>query len=1259
MPFHRLGFHTLVVWLVAVAAAHAQQPSIDQTFGTWSHKGVVTISGSGFGSKASPQPVVWDDASGGDPMFTWDGAWPNCDLNAGHNLAYRTPSETGRLIPLPHNRIEKYISGAHYGHVPGPQCGYNVIVWKKREITQFPAYSYWSYYQRADDNWTFAANPLDPTANNFKTFAYSEGVGPYNIPNNWYAEFNPRPASAADGASWHLNDDGIGGERFTLLSPDRNGNSLFWGEAVNPMSGRWTKVEIEAKYTNLDDGYFKLWENGVLKINYVGRTDNYADLGTTRTEGIGGYSSENSFEQWAQNNWRYFADVYLDYSRARVILGNAPTFAGSTVREVQVPTVWNDASIQITANLGAFADDQVAYLYVVDENGNVNADGWPIRTSAGGPVADNTPPTVSVTGPGGGGTVTDIVTLTATAADNLGVVTVQFKVDGVDVGGPLLSAPFTVSWNSATEPNGTHVITAVARDLSGNQATSEVTVTTSNKGAPTTKGLVASYSFDDGTGDNVVDDSAHKHPAGSIVGAGWAEKGQHGAALQFDGDDDVVTIPHVAALDLTGAVTVEAWVNPSVVDTNWRSAVLKELAPESVPGLAYGLYATTDTLEPSAVVNVNGDQHLRSEALPANVWTHLAATYDGVTQRLFVNGVEVNSRQVGGAMVNSTGPLSIGGNGQWLEENFAGMIDEVRVYNRALTAAEILVDMKTPIRTPDEEPDPVIFGPETYTGNGRISFVKKTFDVADASGEFALRVTNSGISAAVIAVNDRLVVRPSDFRVKRGDDDDDDDDDRWQRELSRLLSGKGGKDSGVVASIEKGLMLRAGSNQIFTAFYGRPGTSMTVEIVRNTVAPACVIERPAAGSMVREGDRIDVRVNASDNVGVTKVRFESSTTSATQDDLWAPYRASFVAPAGSGQVTLTATAFDAAGLTGTCTTTVNVVPVPPPTVTIMSPTPGSILTAGATIPVSVMTTSDRDVERIDLFVNGVVFASAAPDDAEFLFTVPAGMAGLSFTASATDDAGATGVSEAANVSVVPDAMTTVQGRLVDSHYRSVKGGEVNLSMHGLSAEIFTFDSTLNEMPSLVGRMPTSRTLVSAANWRNPNFVFGDAPFGPVGSSQVVRMTGKLRIDRSGLYTFVLGVNEGGRLMLGGFTVINLSTGTGGFQQGSNRVWLPAGSIPIQIVSFGNGNPEVQLAYAPPGGALQVVPTRALTPATSPFETRSNAAGMFSVSGVPTVLGEIEVSASYEPKKGKDIEGEADPVDPVPGGITNVGLIKLR
>jgi hypothetical protein len=82
--------------------------------------------------------------------------------------------------------------------------------------------------------------------------------------------------------------------------------------------------------------------------------------------------------------------------------------------------------------------------------------------------------------------------------------------------------------------------------------------------------------------------------------------------------------------------------------------------------------------------------------VPLNTWTHVAMTYDGTTLRLFVNGLQVRASVVGGPMPVSGQPLRIGGNSVW-GEYFRGMIDEVRIYNRALTAAEIALDMNTPI----------------------------------------------------------------------------------------------------------------------------------------------------------------------------------------------------------------------------------------------------------------------------------------------------------------------------------------------------------------------------------------------------------------------------------------------------------------------------------------------------------------------------------------------------------------------------------
>ena len=78
--------------------------------------------------------------------------------------------------------------------------------------------------------------------------------------------------------------------------------------------------------------------------------------------------------------------------------------------------------------------------------------------------------------------------------------------------------------------------------------------------------------------------------------------------------------------------------------------------------------------------------------LALNTWSHLAATYDGTTLRLYVNGSLVGSRAVANPLLTSTGVLRFGGNSVW-GEFFAGRIDEVRLYNRALAVAEIQADM--------------------------------------------------------------------------------------------------------------------------------------------------------------------------------------------------------------------------------------------------------------------------------------------------------------------------------------------------------------------------------------------------------------------------------------------------------------------------------------------------------------------------------------------------------------------------------------
>jgi hypothetical protein len=151
-------------------------------------------------------------------------------------------------------------------------------------------------------------------------------------------------------------------------------------------------------------------------------------------------------------------------------------------------------------------------------------------------------------------------------------------------------------------------------------------------------------------------------------------------------------VPDNAKLDLTKGMTLEAWVRPSNT-SGWRTVITKEQTSQ----MDYGLYASTDTNRPSGHVYVGSSQEARSTTqLPLNTWRHLAVTFDGVALRLYIDGGQVAYRSVTGSITASTGALRIGGNtisGKW----FAGLIDEARVYNRALTSAQIKADMNKAI----------------------------------------------------------------------------------------------------------------------------------------------------------------------------------------------------------------------------------------------------------------------------------------------------------------------------------------------------------------------------------------------------------------------------------------------------------------------------------------------------------------------------------------------------------------------------------
>jgi hypothetical protein len=121
-----------------------------------------------------------------------------------------------------------------------------------------------------------------------------------------------------------------------------------------------------------------------------------------------------------------------------------------------------------------------------DRDGNARPVGAAADTGAyegvsSGTGGDTTSPTVSITAPSGGATVSgSSVTVSANASDNVGVSGVQFKLDGANLGSEDTTSPYSITWNATTASNGSHTLTAVARDAAGNTTTSStvsVTVT--------------------------------------------------------------------------------------------------------------------------------------------------------------------------------------------------------------------------------------------------------------------------------------------------------------------------------------------------------------------------------------------------------------------------------------------------------------------------------------------------------------------------------------------------------------------------------------------------------------------------------------------------------------------------------------------------------------------------------------------------------------------------------------------------------------
>jgi len=225
----------------------------------------------------------------------------------------------------------------------------------------------------------------------------------------------------------------------------------------------------------------------------------------------------------------------------------------------------------------------------------------------------------------------------------------------------------------------------------------------SSGAAPPPTGLVAAYGFEEGSGTTTADASGNGL-TGTISKASWTTAGKFGKALVFSGaSGSWVTVPNAPALGLTTGMTVSAWVKPTSALPQWPTVVMKERSGE----LTYALYANSDTGQPNINYTSGGSEvNLNAgSTVSVNTWTYLAGTFDGSTLRFYVNGQLVGSKATSAPIDVTSGVLRIGGDSVWSGELFPGVIDEVRIYNRALSQPELQMDMATPVVGSGAPPD--------------------------------------------------------------------------------------------------------------------------------------------------------------------------------------------------------------------------------------------------------------------------------------------------------------------------------------------------------------------------------------------------------------------------------------------------------------------------------------------------------------------------------------------------------------------------
>ena len=330
--------------LIVFAAPSAfAAPTITSLSGTVTNGSTITVTGTGFGTKNPAKPLIWADFEQG--TITAESSLSTGTLqndSASLTKVNQLPNSTYAVRGKPNDSVlGKQNVRLFVDTSPTPHDRWYFFV---KRLYGNP--TWWSYSMTSAANYKYMRN-WPQCANGYADFFAVIYVGSPPIGYHWQVDNFVVPLTKMQSGTPPVNE--------------------WFIEEHQGYQG--TLNNSDASYTE--------WINGAM---VGGKTSTFSWLTSTYPSNLQCFGIEN---YWTLNPpppdaYVYFDDFYADIVWSRVMIGDQSTFAASTRREIQIPTAWSDASITITFNPGSFASPNNAYLYVIDSNGNVNANGYPI-----------------------------------------------------------------------------------------------------------------------------------------------------------------------------------------------------------------------------------------------------------------------------------------------------------------------------------------------------------------------------------------------------------------------------------------------------------------------------------------------------------------------------------------------------------------------------------------------------------------------------------------------------------------------------------------------------------------------------------------------------------------------------------------------------------------------------------------------------------------------------------------------------------------